>query len=309
MIAFGCSITEPEPYARYCEPGIRLAAEPNSVVFAFSSVGTIGRSYNLLLDAAASREDLEALVLVHPHTEITDPHLGEKIRSALQDRQVAVLGCAGATGVNSIAWWEGSVTSGQVIHRYTEHGGGDMRGLAWTSVHKPPAEVDTVDGFLLVLSPWAVRELRFDEGLTCGHGFELDICMQARGAGRKVVVVDLPVIQHRSLDVVSDVPLWVEAYVQVAKKWNGRMPGVEEPPGTWRERARRAEAEREAARAITYSRALAAEARVGELQRALEKTTETLSWRLTTPLRVVNKWRRGLAADRTRTLRFGRRVR
>lgn len=308
MIAFGCSVTESEPYTHYCEPGIRLAAEPDSVVFAFASVGTVGRSYNLLLDAAAARKDLEALVVVHPHTEITDPHLAEKIRQALQDQRVAVLGCAGAAGVSSIAWWEGSVTSGQVIHRYTEHGGGEMRGFAWTSAHEPPAEVDTVDGVLLVLSPWAVRELRFNESLTCGYGFDLDICMQARSAGRKVLVADFCVTQHRALDVVSDVPLWIEAYIQVAEKWNGRIPGVEEPPASWRERARRAEAEREAARAITYSRALAAEARVGELQRALEETTDTLSWRVTTPLRVVNKWRRELAGDRTRTLRFGRRV-
>ena len=35
--------------------------------------GPTGRTYNLVLDAAAERDDLEALVLVHPHTEIVDP--------------------------------------------------------------------------------------------------------------------------------------------------------------------------------------------------------------------------------------------
>ena len=54
MIAFGVSITDPEPYLEYAKPGIELAAEHDSEVFAFSAVGTVGRSNNLLLDAAAS---------------------------------------------------------------------------------------------------------------------------------------------------------------------------------------------------------------------------------------------------------------
>ena len=39
----------------------------------------------------------------------------------------------------------------------------------------------------MVLSPWAVRELRFDESLGKLHGYDFDICMQARAAGKKVV--------------------------------------------------------------------------------------------------------------------------
>ena len=64
MIALGCSISEPEPYVRYAQPGIRLAAEHDSAVFAFAAVGTVGRSYNLLLDAGGrpTPRDLEALV-------------------------------------------------------------------------------------------------------------------------------------------------------------------------------------------------------------------------------------------------------
>ena len=111
-----------------------------------------------------------------------------------------------------------------------------------------------VDGFFLALSPWAVRNLRFDEGLMFGHGFDLDFCLQARAAGRKVMTADLKLIQHRALELVSDLELWEEAHVQFARKWEGRMPSG--PPATddWKARARRAEAEREAARAIAYSR-------------------------------------------------------
>jgi hypothetical protein len=292
MIAFGCSVSESDPYFRYAEPGIRLASEPDSAIFPYAAVGTIGRTYNLLLAAAAAHEDLEALVIVHPHTELADPQLGAKIRAALADPDVAVVGCAGAGGVRNIAWWEGEVSCGAVTHRYVEHGGGELPGFSWTTTHPAPAQVDTIDGFLMVLSPWAVRTIRFDEGLMLGHGYDLDYCLQVRAAGRKVATADLRVIQHRALEVVSDLELWVEAHIALARKWDGRMPGPEHDADGWRHRARRAEAEREAARALAYSKRLAADARLEELERALQQATETLSWRVTTPLRKVNKWRR-----------------
>lgn len=288
MIAFGSAITEPDPYRRYAEPGIRSAAEPDSQVYAFSAVGAIGRGYNLLLEAAAAREDLEALVLVHSHAEIADRAFCAKVRAALSDPAVGVVGTVGARNVRGIAWWEGDVTATSVVHRYEEHGGGELPAYSWTSATLPPGEVDSVDGLLLVLSPWAVRNVRFDESLTLGQGFDLDFCLQVRAAGRKVVSCDLRTIQHRSLDLVSDVDLWAEAHRQVALKWDGRMPGVEPDHKSPRERARRAEAEREAARAIAYSKALVSDARILALERAMAEATGTLSWRVTAPLRRLN---------------------
>ena len=75
MIAFGTSITRPDVYRRCAEPGIRRAAETDSQVFAFESAGSLFRSYNAVLDAAAPLDDLEALVLLHQDTEIVDATL------------------------------------------------------------------------------------------------------------------------------------------------------------------------------------------------------------------------------------------
>ena len=92
MIAFGSSISGAEAYRRYAEPGVRLAAEPDSEVFAYAAVEPVGRTYNLILEAAAARDDLEALVLVHPHTEIVDPAFCAKVRQALADPEVGAVG-------------------------------------------------------------------------------------------------------------------------------------------------------------------------------------------------------------------------
>jgi Glycosyltransferase like family len=291
MIAFGCSVAESEAYRRYAGPGIQRVSEPDSEVFAFASVGSVFRSYNLLIDAVADRGDLEAFVLVHPHGEIVDPDFCAKVREVLRDPDVAVVGCAGATEVESIAWWEGSMVAAPIVQRYQEHGGGELPAFSWTHAAAPPAEVEVVDGFLLVLSPWAVRNVRFDETLGLGHGFDFDYCRQVRAAGRKVVAADLRAVYYRSLELISDLDLWVDSHMKVAEKWDDSIPDDDPNSVAWKERARRAEAEREAARAIAYGYALGTDARVLELERAVEEVTETLSWRVTEPLRQVNHWR------------------
>jgi len=293
MIAFGTSITKPEVFRRSAEPGIRRAAEPGSQVLAGPATGSIFHSYNAILDRAAQLEDLEALVLVHQDTELVDADLCAKVRDALADPLVGIVGCVGAIGVRSIAWWEASVTLASFINRYEEHGGGDLHSFSWAWDDAPPyahtGEVETLDGFLLVLSPWAVREIRFDEGLGDFHGYDLDFCLQVREAGRKVVTADLRAIHHRPLQMGPDPERWVTAHVAVAEKWDGRMPGIGTGPGSWRERALRAEAERDLALAIVHWKALEETARTAAARHAIAETRGSLSWRLTAPLRRLSR--------------------
>jgi Glycosyltransferase like family len=304
MIAFGASIADAASYRRYCEAGISRVAEPDSEIYAFAATGySLVRTYNLILDAVADRDDLEALALLHPHAEITDAGFASKVRKALADPYVAVVGCAGAAGVRSIAWWEGEVRCGHVVHRHTEFGGGEVPAFGWTCPAPAPGEVDAVDGFLMVLSPWAVENVRFDEALPLGHGFEVDYCLQVREAGRKVLVADLGATFHRSLELVSeeDREPWIEAHVRMARKWQGRWPHAAGDDGEvdWRRRARRAEAEREVAHIFAHSNLLGSDALVQQLERELTGITDTAAWRLTEPLRRVNHWR----AERRRSRR------
>jgi GT2 family glycosyltransferase len=292
MIAFAVSITKEREYDRIAKPGIDRAAEPDSQILAYGSAGSIFRSYNVLLEQAAQLDDLEALVILHQDTELVDDDFCSKIRRALSDPDVAIVGCAGAIDVRSIAYWEGSVTWGSFAHRYSEYGGGEIPALTWDLTDAPAyahtGEVDSIDGFAMALSPWVVRELRFDESLGQIHGYDFDICLQARAKGKKVVTSDFRAIHHHSLELIRDSESWIQAHMRIAEKWHDTMPAVGYVPGEdWKYRARRAEAEAAAARKMAGAAGLVRDAKVRELRRELYSVERSWSWRLTAPLRAI----------------------
>jgi hypothetical protein len=289
MIVYGCAVTDADAFERYAEPGIRALVDNDSEaeLIAFASVGTIFRNYNLIREQVSGRDDLEALVLVHQDAEIVDPECSRKIRERLADPEVAIVGCAGAVGVRSIAWWEGAVTWASFTHRYEEMGGGEIPAVSWRQPDTPGyaklGEVDAVDGFVMALSPWAVQNLSFDESLGTRHGYDVDICLQARAAGRKVVTADLKVVHHHSLELLADPERWIEAHIAVADKWNGELDPAATGEADWRSRARRAEAEASAYRLLMGAAQLQRDAAQGQL----DLTRRTTSWRVTAPLRAV----------------------
>ena len=303
MIAFGCSITDPEMYERCAGRGIELVREPDSPVFAHAATGSLPRNYNLLLDQARELGDeLEALVLLHQDSEITDPRFPATLREAISDPMVAVVGCVGSIGARSIAWWEGSVTWASFTHRYPEQefGGGEFPAFAWGFEDQPAyartGEVDNIDGFLIGLTPWAIQNLRFDESLGKSHGYDADLCLQAREAGRKVVTADIKVVHHHSLELIGDPEAWTEAHIRVAEKWDGRGLMDREEAGTLEQRARRAEAEAglmrlRLASMDLQSKALARqlEGRIEDLREHLAGIERTRSWRLTRPVRALGR--------------------
>jgi hypothetical protein len=291
MIAFACAVKEPDAYRDRAGPGIATARESDSAVDVVAATTSMCRNLNLLLDRAAGHDDLEALVILGEDTEIADRDLCAKLRAALADPDVGVVGCAGATGVAGAAWWEGTVVRGDVRLRYLKYGGGELDAFPWATGALPPAEVDAVGGFLLALSPWAVRTLRFDEGLV-GTGLDVDFCARVRQARRKIVVADLRVVLHRSLELVEDQDAWIEAHIRLAEKWDGALPGGPPRPPDWKARARLAEAERDAAQTVLFSEYSRREAQLLPLERELRTMTDTPGWKLTEPLRLLNEYRR-----------------
>ena len=207
MIAFAVCVGSEEKYRDLAQPGLRQVCEPDSLVAEVTTDSSIFEAYNEVLDAFAERDDLEALVLVHEDVEIVDSDFCGKIRRRLAEPDVAVLGVIGARGVTSLAWWEAEGRGRCLETRgLVDFGGGSH-------------DVDSVDGLMIVLSPWAVRNLRFDtEAYTGFHAYDVDISFQARAAGKRVVVEDIALVHHTK-GGYGNVDAWRAANSAFRAKW------------------------------------------------------------------------------------------
>jgi hypothetical protein len=288
VIMFASAVTDFTAYERYAVPGIDRVKESDSLVMVHRSIGSVFRNYNFILGEARKRDDLEALVLIHQDAELVDSNFCEVIRGALRDPDVAIIGCAGAVGVRSIAWWEGGVTWAAFTHRFQDYGGGDLPAMTWDRDSIPPymktGEVDSIDGFVIVLSPWAVENMEFDETLGDLHGYDFDLCSQVRVAGKKVVTADFRAIHHHSLDTIRDPGAWKDSYMRMIEKWEGKLPNVKLPENL-KMHALRSEAE------AAYYRSLANISRhkMDALEDTIDEMETSTSWRLTRPFRAIGR--------------------
>jgi len=212
VIAFGCAVASEDKFERFALPGIERVRAPDAPLYLKRDRTCIFTAYNEILDEARADPRIEALALLHEDTEIADDAFAAGVRGALADPEVAVVGVVGANEVDSLAWWEGAV-EGRVRVPLLEPGG------LFIDESRGRHEVEALDGLLLVLSPWAVRELRFDESFGSSmDGYDVDLCFQARAAGRRVLVEDLDVI-HQTTGGFGDRQEWIRADVAFRRKW------------------------------------------------------------------------------------------
>jgi hypothetical protein len=234
MIAFGCAIASEDKYERFAVPGIERVRDPEAPTIEVRGRSCLFAAYNEILDRAAADSRIEAIVLLHEDTGILDPSFESKVRWALSDPVVAIVGTIGSVGVQGIDWWVHDYGIGstilepidnEVLYETPLLEGSEVSGLGSIG------EVDMVDGYLMVLSRWALRELRFDEREVGPgfHGYDADICFQARERGRRVMAVEMDVAHHRN-SVGPDAYRedWLRAQIAFRRKWERR--GMLGPP-------------------------------------------------------------------------------
>ncbi len=212
MLVFGTAITNDQIYERRALPGIRSAAEGDSVVLERRGM-SLQAAYNSMLDEAAQLRGLEALVLPHQDTQLRDPRFADKVRAALRDPAVGLVGAAGGRGIRSMLWSTGEFRGGW--------SGADAEVEREVRFRHPVGAVDAADGLLLVLSPWAVGELRFDPRFARWfHGYDVDFSLQVRARGRRVVVIDVDVVHWVSRRQLASHEDWIAASLAFHEKWD-----------------------------------------------------------------------------------------
>jgi Glycosyltransferase like family len=219
VIAFGCAVSDAEVFDGIGSRSIRANSEAGSVVLTRHGYDSIQHPYDEILDEAAGFEDLEGLVLIHQDLELSDRSLLSRVRPLLREPAVGIVGILGARGAPPHCWWE------------TE----DLYGRACTpllEVHHSvgPHEVEVVDGALLVLAPWVVRGFRFSPELARDfHGYDVDLCLQVRAAGGRVVCEDVPYMHHMRKPW-ADEEQYMRAGRALARKWGRNLDPRERIP-------------------------------------------------------------------------------
>jgi hypothetical protein len=216
MIAVCVPVTSWDQYERYALPGIQrlVEARPDTLVLARESAGSYQRAANLLLSEAAATADLEGAVVIHQDVELLNANAANILPRRFRDEpRLAIVGSIGGLVRSGLNW-----------------GAGDPRG---TRIELPEGYdavdlasgfcfVAALDGVLLALSPWATRTLRFDLRFEDWfHGYDIDLCLQARSHGRLVAVDDLP-IRHFQTDGFRNGrgADWIEAEREIRSKWD-----------------------------------------------------------------------------------------
>jgi len=180
VIAFGLCVSSEETYAAHAGPGIPIAAGPDAVVIKLYGQSSLFEGYNSILEEAARLPGLQGLVLLHDDLEIRDAQLLDKLRGLFAGDTIGLAGAVGARSVRSINWWEGE-RHGRVIW----DGVAGEEGPRVEDFGAETTDVEAVDGLMMALSPWVVRNVRFDSHTF--HGFsaaDVDYCFTVRQRGR-----------------------------------------------------------------------------------------------------------------------------
>ncbi len=196
-------------------PGQRASAEPDSIVLTQRGHDSIQVPYNRLLEEAASVPGLEAVVLLHEDTEIRDPRFAKgptlaRVAEHRRDRS------NGSRGVQSIAWWANGPCYGRVDAPNVSVDGlcrGDFD-IGWH-------EVEAIDGLMMIASPWAVRNVRFDERFAPSFsGYDVDFSFQVRALGHRCYVAPLDVT-HYGTWKIGQRERWIRVRCCGSAEWGG----------------------------------------------------------------------------------------
>ncbi len=206
MIAAVICVGNEKTYQSVAAPSISRQDVDGLAVFEVRNQNSIHMAYNRSL--AEIRElNCETAILMHEDVSFKDSTLFEKIRDyLLSNPDVAVTGPVGALNVRSLAWWEGEM-HGRVSDPFVTIDTAD-----------PYCDVDSLDGMFLALNRWSIHNLQFDPTYGGFHGYDAEICFQARSMGKRITTSEIPVFHHTK-GGYGDQNAYRKAELHFAKKW------------------------------------------------------------------------------------------
>lgn len=167
----------------------------------------------------------DILCFSHEDLIMHTPNWGILVAAHFKEPEVGAIGICGGTAfpscpapwwnrgalnehrANNIDTWPGKPTRHNVINPHGEH----------------RSEVVVLDGAWICIRKSLFDFISFDEYTFNGfHGYDTDICLQVREAGKKCYVIHDVLLEHFSPGVAN--PAWFSAVETLAAKWADKLP-------------------------------------------------------------------------------------
>lgn len=165
--------------------------------------------------------DGEFVCFLHNDTEMREPTWLERLIAALDDDPS--VGLAGLYGVKRLRK-DGRYVGRTIVHCLVER----------STLNGARVEVAAVDGVCLFLRRELLAALAgFDEGYGFFHGYDRDLSLKVREAGRRCVVVNAPFVHvgggtrtssEAPVPLADDLAQRREALARFAGRWSHRLP-------------------------------------------------------------------------------------
>lgn len=220
------------------EPLKRSIAETIGVEYELVVIDNSHHDYSLFsaYNEGVRRAKGEILCFCHEDILFHTPSWGDSVQNLFSDESIGVVGVIGSHFLPGapMYWW-----SSPFISQYSVN---NDQGVVQRNDHREffhghIADVVTIDGVCFFIARKLFGSLRFDDRTFQGfHLYDMDICMQVQGLGKRVCVTDVLEIEHFwSEDSLKD-----EQYMAVLDhnlelfyhKWEKNLPmvrGIDEP--------------------------------------------------------------------------------
>ena len=153
---------------------------------------------------------------------------GKKAICHLTNPQVGIIGVAGGHFMpNSPAgWFSSDLSTINIIQSYYENGiKTTYHDKKFDYLERETIEVVAVDGVWFCMPKSLFTSISFDDKNFKGfHCYDLDICLQARSTGNKVLVVTDILLEHFSGGKTNNE--WIENSIIIHNKWKQYLPQI-----------------------------------------------------------------------------------
>lgn len=182
---------------------------------------TIFTAYN----EGVRRAKGDILCFMHDDIVFHAQEWGKIVADALTDKSIGCVGVVGSWFMpnKAASWWLCHAGVGKVIQGYRDDKGKYKTFVDGESPIKPITDVVVVDGCWFCIPKEMFKDIRFDEQTyNSFHCYDIDICMQVRNSGKRVVVQSDIEIEHTSLGNV--LTSYYEQLGLFYDKWKNELP-------------------------------------------------------------------------------------